>query len=86
MESMSVGLLWLPQMPVMVLQTAPTSQSSFLQEQAPSFTLPPEALHNSVNLSSSALVMDEELAFWLDELEEPVDSLVATGTQFASSQ
>ena len=39
-EDISEGLLRFPQTPVIVLQTAPTSQSSFLQTQAPSFAVP----------------------------------------------
>lgn len=85
-EEMSVGLLWFPHIPVMRLQTAPTSQSSSLQTQAPSFVVPPDASHSLVNLSSSSFVMDEELALLLDEIEELEDSPLATGIQLVSSQ
>ncbi len=85
-EEMSVGLLWFPHIPVMRLQTAPTSQSSSLQTQAPSFVVPPDASHSLVNLSSSSFVMDEELALLLDEIEELEDSSLATGIQLVSSQ
>ena len=77
----SVGLLWLPQIPVTVLQTAPTSQSSFLQTQTPSLVVPPEALHSSVNFLSSSLVMDEELTLLL--LDDFSDSSLETGIQFS---
>ena len=85
-EDMSVGLLWFPQIPVMRLQTAPTSQRSPLQTQVPSFVVPPEALHNSVNFLSSSFVIDEELALLLEDVAELEYSLVATGIQLASSQ
>ena len=82
-EDISEGLLWFPQTPVMVLQTAPTSQSTFLQTQAPSFAVPPEALQSSVKFESSFFPLDEELALLLDDFAELKESFLGTGIQFS---
>ena len=82
-EDISEGLLRFPQTPVIVLQTAPTSQSSFLQTQAPSFAVPPEALQSSVKFESSSLPLDEELTLLLEDFAELEDSLFETRIQFS---
>ena len=82
-EDISEGLLRFPQTPVIVLQTAPTSQSSLLQTQAPSFAVPPEALQSSVKFESSSLPLDEELALLLDDFAELKESFLETGIQFS---
>ena len=82
-EDISEGLLRFPQTPVIVLQTAPTSQSSFLQTQAPSFAVPPDALQRSVKDFSSSLTLDEELTLLLEDFAELEDSLFETRIQFS---
>ena len=82
-EDISEGLLRLPQTPVIVLQTAPTSQSSLLQTQAPSFAVPPDALQRSVKDFRSSLTLDEELALLLDDFAELKESFLETGIQFS---